>query len=434
MHGGQSKSSVSTGWSHAYCWSRPPRAHQCINSMRRQHGMMLDDRIVPYLQMAGLYHLARLNESWFRLNEPLVSAFVERWRPETHTFHMPFWECTITLQDELLGVLPPANCIDKFTLFGDKSGTRLHIRWLPYVARLEGMGQYSWGSTALSWLYRCMCRVANRNVVKLASPLQLLQSWIFWRFPGFRPDGYDVFHWPLASRWGGYQPRLNDKGPRVAIWRLRIDFLQLGDFLWMPYNLAEVVQAVHPEILEQRHMTLWRAATALIYFAAIEWHPIDRVLPQFGGVQGRPRVALNIDFLMSKDGRGGDRWFPLTLQSWHIHWSDRAQHVLQFDIVPDTGPSHEYLDWWYQHGRRFLSPELILGDPRAAAIPAQAIERGPGRVLVMDQLPDVPDNRRVARRQRVGTQSSQREWIWLEEAIDIMEGRGRGRRGGKGRG
>ncbi|RYR25044.1 hypothetical protein Ahy_B02g058680 [Arachis hypogaea] len=110
--------------------------------------------------------------------------------------------------EELLSVLPPANCIDKFTvkctwfqetfselphgaddetvrryarayimmllstqLFEDKSGTCLHIRWLLYVARLEDMGQYSWGSAALSWLFRCMCRVANRNVVKLAGPL-----------------------------------------------------------------------------------------------------------------------------------------------------------------------------------------------------------------------------------------------------------------------
>ncbi|RYR53433.1 hypothetical protein Ahy_A06g028544 [Arachis hypogaea] len=28
-------------------------------------------------------------------------------------------------------------------LFGDKSGTRIHIRWLAYVARLEDMGGYS---------------------------------------------------------------------------------------------------------------------------------------------------------------------------------------------------------------------------------------------------------------------------------------------------
>ncbi|RYQ90216.1 hypothetical protein Ahy_B09g096439 isoform L [Arachis hypogaea] len=418
--------------------------------------------------MAGLYHLARLNESWFRLDKPLDVAYhlglpidgqyvsgclcIDKFIVKCTWFEETFSDLSQGADDETVRRYARAYIMMLLStqLFGDKSGTCLHIRWLPYVARLEDMGQYSWGSAALSWLYRCMCRVANRNVVKLAGPLQLLQSWIFWRFPGFRPDGYDVFHWPLAWRWGGYQPSLSNKGPRVANWRLRIDLLQLGDvsifmfmlyfnpfyfmwtnnlelnaqFLWMLYSLAEVVQVVHPEILDPRHMTLWRATTALIYFAVIEWHPVDRVLPQFGGVQGRPRATLNIDFLMSKDGRGRDRWFPLSLQSWHMHWSDRAQHVLQFDIVPDPGPSHEYLDWWYQHGRRFLSPELLLGDPRRAAIPAQVIERVPGRRPEMDQLPDVLENRRVARRQCVGTRSSQREWIWLEEAIDVMERRG----------
>ncbi|QHO20714.1 uncharacterized protein DS421_11g340380 [Arachis hypogaea] len=480
---------------------------RCISSVRRQQGMRLDERYVPYLQMAGLYHLARLNDRWFRLDEPLVSAFIERWRPETHTFHMPFGECTITLQDvayqlellvdghyvsgcltdfhlyieggrpawtwfhELLGVLPPENQVQKFAvnctwfqetfgecpvgadeetvrrfarayimmllgmqLFADKFGNRIHIRWLPFVARLEEMGGYSWGSAALAWLYRCMCRVANRHVVKLAGPLQLLQSWIFWRFPSFRPSGCDAFSWPLASRWSGYNPGISNKGPRVQMARLKIDLLQPRDFIWMPYSALDVIQVVHPEVLEPRHTMLWRCVTSLIYFAVVEWHQVDRVLPQFGGVQPPPRPALNIDFLMSKDGRGGDCWFPAQLADWHLHWQERAEHVLQFDIVADPGPSHEFLTWWHQHGKRFLSPEMFLGDPRGIPIPDEATQRGPGRVPEMDRAHDVPDRRRVERRARVGTRRSQREHAWLDDAMDEVEdaGRGRGRRRGGG--
>ncbi|XP_072084621.1 serine/threonine-protein phosphatase 7 long form homolog [Arachis hypogaea] len=242
--------------------------------------MSLDDKIVPYLQMAGLYHLARLNETWFKLDEPLET----------------FCELSQGADDEMVRKYTRAYIMMLLSmqLFEDKSGTCLHICWLPYVAKLEDMGQYSWGSTTLSWLYRCICRVANRNVVKLASPLQLLQSWIFWRFPGFRLNGFDVFYWLLALRWVGYQPTLSDKGPRIVHWRLWIDLLQSGDVM-------------HTKILEPRNMELWRVATALIYFTVIEWYQVDRVLPQFSGVQHQPCAALNIDFLMSKDGRGGGR-------------------------------------------------------------------------------------------------------------------------------
>ncbi|RYR30899.1 hypothetical protein Ahy_B01g055687 [Arachis hypogaea] len=277
-------------------------------------------------------------------------------------------------EEELLGVLPPADCIDKFTvrcswmqetfgeipdgaddatiqryarayimmllgtqLFGDKSGTRLHIRWLPFVARLEDIG-----GTVGDQLH---CH------------------------------GYTGG--PVTTR------------PRAR-----------GDL-----GTPEVVQVLHPEILEPRHMALWRSVTSLIYFAIIEWHQVDRVLPQFGGVQPLPWSALNIDFLMAKDGRDGDR------------------------------PSHEFLDWWAQHGRRFLSPELFLGDPRAVPIPAEVLQRGPGRVSDMDRVDNVPDRRRVERRARVGTRWSGREWQWLDQAMEAGEGRGRvcARRGRGGR-
>ena len=44
-------------------------------------------------------HLGRVM-SW-NLDLPLLLAFVERWQPDTNTFHMPFGEITITLYDVL---------------------------------------------------------------------------------------------------------------------------------------------------------------------------------------------------------------------------------------------------------------------------------------------------------------------------------------------
>ncbi|RYR39421.1 hypothetical protein Ahy_A09g044953 [Arachis hypogaea] len=55
-------------------------------------------------------------------------------------------------------------------LFMDKSGNRVHLRWLPFVVRLDDIGSYTQGTAALAWLNRCMCRMANRNVTNLAEP------------------------------------------------------------------------------------------------------------------------------------------------------------------------------------------------------------------------------------------------------------------------
>jgi hypothetical protein len=34
-----------------------------------------------------------------RMDEALLTGLVDRWRPETHIFHLPFGEMTVTLKD-----------------------------------------------------------------------------------------------------------------------------------------------------------------------------------------------------------------------------------------------------------------------------------------------------------------------------------------------
>ncbi|MED6163015.1 hypothetical protein PIB30_075960 [Stylosanthes scabra] len=52
--------------------------------------MPAPDVLLPFLEEAGFGHAIQLRD--FVFDAPLLSAFVERWRPETHTFHMP-WGC-----------------------------------------------------------------------------------------------------------------------------------------------------------------------------------------------------------------------------------------------------------------------------------------------------------------------------------------------------
>ncbi|XP_047949303.1 protein MAIN-LIKE 1-like [Salvia hispanica] len=58
----------------------------------------MHDRVLGHIErmgFGGIYHCGKPK----MLDVSLIGALIERWRPETHTFHLPVGEATVTLQD-----------------------------------------------------------------------------------------------------------------------------------------------------------------------------------------------------------------------------------------------------------------------------------------------------------------------------------------------
>ncbi|RYQ97479.1 hypothetical protein Ahy_B08g093526 [Arachis hypogaea] len=90
----------------------------------------------------------------------------------------------------MLGVIPPPNQVQKFAV---------NCTWF----------QETFGECPTAADEETMRRFTRAYI------MMLLGTQLF--ADKFRPAGYDMCNWPLASRWSGYNPSGSEKGPRVQI-------------------------------------------------------------------------------------------------------------------------------------------------------------------------------------------------------------------------
>ncbi|XP_019455030.1 PREDICTED: serine/threonine-protein phosphatase 7 long form homolog [Lupinus angustifolius] len=281
------------------------------------------------------------------INNHLLLALIERWRPETHTFHFTCGEATITLEDvayqlgipievevitgvtsmdwedicmQLLGAVPagnelmgqrvkltwlertfrdlPDNANDVIIeqhakafilrmigefLMPDTSGNRVHLMYLPFLDDLTETFQYSWGSAVLACLYRGLCRAATTTDQKEIGGCLLL----------LQSWAYD--------RIQNLAPRLRD--PTIPYFPLVKRWSQHLITTNIPGHVVNIIRAMFDRMCVDQFRWMpysqlpylpnisekCRSRVPLICFAIVEWHPTDRVMRQFGFAQPIPQ-------------------------------------------------------------------------------------------------------------------------------------------------
>uniref|UniRef100_A0A9I9EH60 Aminotransferase-like plant mobile domain-containing protein n=1 Tax=Cucumis melo TaxID=3656 RepID=A0A9I9EH60_CUCME len=278
-----------------------------INCRRReavvQRTIPLHRNILPLLRASRFYGLARLG--FIQLDWHLITALLERWRPETHTFHMPVGECIITLQDvevlvglpadnepvigqmhddwlhvcqELLVVIPPPEQI---------RGQRLSLTWLgaefhelandvdeetitryarAYILQLMGGSIFADKSTRYVHIIQ-LCKASKQGVREIAEPLILLQIWAWERFPIVAPQLLHVNANQLhgrayGSRWRDQFCVARSATHVVSQYRYMFDLLQPSQIVWEPYKT--VIDSL-PHFCTNGH-DIWRTISPLICF------------------------------------------------------------------------------------------------------------------------------------------------------------------------
>ncbi|GAA0176916.1 hypothetical protein LIER_29630 [Lithospermum erythrorhizon] len=383
------------------------RCHEHTSKLDR---WMLTQKQIELIRKAGFGYLRLIPA--ISLDNPMISALVERWRRETNTFHLTVGEMTVTLEDvayliglpidgdpvigvtytschavcvKYLGRAPdPRNTSggmvklswlkDTFshcpvdasieevecytrayllylvgsTIFSTTTGNKVPVMYLPLFEDFEEAGKYAWGAAALSFLYRALGNASLKSQSSISGCLTLLQCWSYYHLDIGRPR---LHHDPIHECFPfvlRWKGKQNGPTSNRDITLYRKTLDCLTSSDVDWCPYVNISFTVIPESILSS-LILGRAKTMLVCFDKAERHLPDRCLKQFGMVQTIPE---NVQ-IWERKTRGVDGGVDLItkMQSEVNEWSNRRFNIVEAE--EDTEES-EYMQWYIRITRRFV--------------------------------------------------------------------------------
>ncbi|RWR85072.1 protein MAIN-LIKE 2 isoform X2 [Cinnamomum micranthum f. kanehirae] len=298
-----------------------------------------------------LEQLAKIGK--IELDHGLIIGLVERWRPETNTFHLNCGEATVTLEDvayicglpidglpvsgrtfseplimvkvceELLRMVPDVNfdCYGvqiKFTWYRDNFGELPKSRPRDQDVR-----------RTRAFLF---CLVAGRPIRR-------------------RGDWTNDLEFPLLLTWHN-RLRSHHFQMKVEEARRQLDIMEVDVFNWLPYHDFENIS----DYIDDADVPLFRSNTTLICFWVVECHCPERVMKQFGLQQTVPPRFLR-PFPRLEIIPTGEHKHEKLRSVYFGAWNRRMDDIT-YGEEGDAGPHNDAYFKWYRNITR-----LRIGRP-----------------------------------------------------------------------
>ncbi|KAL0314916.1 UNVERIFIED_CONTAM: Serine/threonine-protein phosphatase 7 long form [Sesamum angustifolium] len=300
-------------------------------------------RVQQILHQIGFYGVYRCGRIQYDCH--LITALVERWRSETHTFHFRVGEATITLQDvQVIWGLP----IDGEPVSGTDL-ERTSVQWQEYCMQYIGFapeeGALKGSRLQVKAIIEHISHVhitpdtPHLTVVQYARAVALLLLG-----GTMCPDSSGNLIWA----WSRIIPLCPGLGaPRVHMGQHQIDNNRV--LPGAPYG-AMWNWDFNPQ--------LWRSICPLIFYAIVEMHHPERVLRQFGMMQNIPDQPDTRDMSLhriTRSNRTGTDWV-LQHILYITRWQRRYDTVIQRQPISNRRDTDRgYWEWYNNITRHFVS-------------------------------------------------------------------------------